>query len=279
MSKAIFFAFLVVLAGCGDNKSDSLSETDESDLSGTWLHTQVQYVYDRNSGEYISTEYYESTIILSDTGVGMTTSECSLYQQHDYLGKKGDDYINLQIAPSAPTYFQVAKDKFETELDRDINSSYSTNTKVDKRLTIEKLSSNVVIDKGLLVLNGPISINEYSHVCVGKKYSTFNSTVYYDLHVPFDDYNLIMQMKFSAHPSVGVLTYTKENTEASILNEFDVSSTSSYFLDRVDSSTLAPDNVLVNVHQSSEDVLSGEFSFLGHDGGDYSGEFYIDLTN
>lgn len=266
------------LAGCGGDTSDTLLDSNENDLSGTWLHTQAQDVYDRNSGEYLYSTYFESVILITDTDTSMLVSACRLFHLGGEPGIKTDDFILLQTFPGAPTYNRVNNNEFESELELDVEDSSNPDRIINQQLMLEKLSPAIVIDNGLLVLNNPASIvNEHDHFCVAKTYTTLSNAVSYDLHVPYGDRDLYVKMEFSDAPTSNTV-YDRINTDVPHLHLFWVDSSTQLFRDTVGSSLLFPDNVVLNIHQSNNEILSGDFTFLGQNGESYSGEFSMGLS-
>ena len=153
-----------------------------------------------------------------------------------------------------------------------------TTTYYNRHFTLEKISNDVIIDKGLLVLSGPVEVTEYNQVCLWHQYSNLYDLRTYVLEVPYDDSRIGIRLNLISTPEVGEVEIIPYNQDAAI-SGFGVSSSAKKFSDIAGSSILSIDTASINIVESTDNILSGTYSFVANNNESYSGEFQMELKN
>lgn len=245
----------------------------DQDLSGTWLFTRYDAIYDTNTDAYIATEIYNQRLVISDSNLGVLYYECWDVAGVGQSASKTDTH--LYIDGNATAFASISTGVLETETES--LASPNPGQTIERYKRLEKLTSSVDVDKGLLVLSGPITVSETDTVCVSHQYNDVNDIHIYDLNVPYDNDYLYMRMEIHAGPTTGLHNYTRFVSGADIYY-FDILSTSANFWSVVGSNILAPTTATINITESTDSNIAGTFSFVGQDAGNYSGEFSMDTT-
>lgn len=274
MKIVVVIIFVAILMGC-ENQNNTGDEFNAG-LSGTWRYTQVHRFYSEQTDEYLYTDSVETSIIVSEDADGIRYYECWQYGGDGIPAIKTENNLYLN---SGNTVYTLNDDgSYSTQEETNITYDWMTDTYFNRHSTLSKLSDDVVIDKGLLVLSGNVELAEYSHVCLWRYYSDLSDQRAYELIVPYDDSYLGMRLDLASVPPVGSVEYTPFAEGASILS-FDIVSNANLFWDTEGSNSLYPESATINIVESTSSTLSGSFSFTGQDNGEYSGEFQMDLTN
>lgn len=273
----------LLVIGC-DNNNDSGSDSEQNNagstpgnisLPGTWRYTQVHRFFNDQTNEYLYTDYFESTLIFVDDENTIRYYDCWEYGSNGAVAIQTADYIYLNTGTTA--FARTNDGSYITEEETNMTYPGMTGTYFNQHFELTKISDDVNIDSGMLILTGNISVSEYNHVCLLTHYSNTFDRIDYELIVPHDDLNLALKMDFTSTPIVGTYDYSNIATSPQVIY-FDVISNSTLFWDTINSNSLAPNPATINITASSDTLLNGTFSFTGQDNGDYSGEFQIDLT-
>lgn len=247
----------------------------DQDLSGTWLLTQYDEWYDKATNTYLYTSIGEQSIVIQDDPVaGLLVYECwdiagvgdSAYKtdSHFYMNSNLDDFVF------------VGPDVMESATRDGIEYSWPPGSITYTHFRIEKLSNGVDVDKGHLIVNGPITVSETNTACVRHGTNDSGSQHTYSLMVPYDNDLLELIFRFETRPPVGVYSFSPRSG-GNIIN-FDIYSNSSNFWSVVGSNILGPSTVDLTLTDSTDSLLAGSYFFVGQDGGNYSGEFSMDTT-
>lgn len=271
--KIIIISILIsILTACGGGDSN---QNLESDILGTWKHTQIHKYYDTATDKYLGSDFIETTLIFKEESGEIKYSPC--------WG------LGINESPVINTGTQLITDygsSFSKIFTKNIDGSYSTqevkvlqassSTYYNQKLTLTKLSNEIIIDKGLLVLNGPVAVTEYNHACFVHHYSNVNDGRIYEIVIPYDDSFLSLSLTSISKPAVGPVTYTvtTSGTSPILLN---ILSPSTAFWNTVGSNILTTNTTNINIIESTDSILSGTFSFTTHDNLNYDGEFQMEL--
>lgn len=277
------FSLLVLVAtlfACNHETQDQ-SLTGQSlrdqNLSGTWLFTQHDAHYHKQTGDYLYTNIIETTIIIEDDPLtGTLYYECWDTSGTGNVAIKSETH--LYINGNATAFRSIGVDALETAVEEGIEYNFIPDLFINQSFRLEKLTSDVITDKGSFTLNGPISVSESNNVCVSHHYSDIYPGDIYDLMIPYDNDWLYMRIEMTTGPSVGVHNYTPFQNGAEIIN-FDISSNSANFWSVTGTNSLYPSAATIDIATSTDNVLAGSFSFTGVDSGSYTGEFIMDTTN
>ena len=144
---------------------------------------------------------------------------------------------------------------------------------------LSKISNDVIIDKGLFVLAGPVETSQFNHICLVRHYANDSLGKAYSLYVPYDDDSLVFDIGFLSKLMVGPITYIRNEVGATLL-DINIYSSSTAFMNIVGSNTMQINAADLNIIESTESILSGTFSFIDINSSEnYSGEFQMELTN
>lgn len=244
------------------------------DLSGTWLMAAETRMSKIETGEYLSSDFTKFRYILEDTDNGVRYDRCWTY---------GDALAPYGIKTETRFYMDVTKEGFKLQSDGSLQQSWTYELERRPGLsftsieTLVKLSDDVEFDGGTFVLNGPISLEEYSHVCVWHTYSSIGNRRTIEILTPYDDDYASLNFRLIGDVAEGVYEYATYNSAKEV--EINVSSSATKFWEQVGSNGLFPSDVAVNILESTSDRMSGSFSFIGQDSGQYDGQFEIFLKN
>lgn len=269
MKVIIIAVFAISLLSCkGEN------ETDKNVLTGTWKYTITHENYSIETDEYLYTNYIESTLIITEESGEIKYSSCWEYGINDYIAIKTDSHLSNI---NGYTFILNEDGSYSTEKDKgNINYPGISTEYYDTHLTLSKISDDVIIDKGLLVLNGPVAVTEYNHACLSHHYSNLFSENIYELTVPYDDRYLNFRLELASKPSEGAVVYSDFTSEDPV-SDFFISSNATVFWETVNSNLLAPDTADFNFIESTDMILSGTYSFTVNSE-NYNGEFQIELN-
>ena len=279
---------LLSLFGCdsdGDGRRNNQVDSSNSenlnfqslDLSGTWRMVNEERRVRIDTEEYISSTFVEFRYVFEDTGSGVKYDRCweygDFYSPH---GVKTDEHFYMSPNDPSDTGFTI-QDKDTLVKVTTYENEWEPGFRFESIQTLTKISSDVDVDSGTFILNGPISIEEYSHTCTWQVSSNVGESKTLEFLVPYDDGNINFHFRLTGEIVVGSYYYN-EYWESEQVN-FDINSTADAFWDTVGSNTLSAEDVTINIIESSDAKLSGTFSLLGQDNERYSGEFEIYLNN
>lgn len=273
-STIVITLFSIMLTACGGGDSN---QDIDLNVTGTWKHTQVHKYYNVASNEYLGSNFIEMSLIFKE--------ELEEIKYYPCWGNEGDG------AAVSKTETQIITDVdsvFSKKFIKGIDGSYSTqevkNIPVEgddtvyynQSFVLSKKSNEIIIDNGLLILNGPISVTEYNHACVVLHYSNIDDGKIYDIVIPYDDSILTLSLLTQLNPAVGPVTYTLATSSDSPIR-LDISSQSTAFWNIVGSNTLSLGTTNINIIESTDSILSGTYSFTTNDNLNYDGEFLMEL--
>lgn len=281
MKAAYIFVLLSVLTGCGHDNNPPLEENEplvekSEDMSGTWRHTQVHEYYSVETNEYLYSDFIETTLVINEDSEEVRYSECWEYGKDSHIAIKTEENFSINYGD---TVFTLNDDgRYSTQEENNIQYSGMTSTYFNRYFMLEKISSDVLTDKGLLVLSGPVEVTEYNHVCLWQMYSNADDERIYELQVPYDDSWLDVRINLMSTPGAGEIEYTPYTSGASLYS-FSISSNATNFWNIVGSNTLSIDTAIINIIESTDNILSGTYSFVVNNNESYSGEFQMELKN
>lgn len=282
-SKQLLFILSVtfLLSACSSGGSDSTGGSGQSpgndslslnelDLSGTWKSVTETRIIEKSTGEYLSSLFTESTVLFEETENGVLVSECQDYGYDDHYGTKSDDrfYIystlNGHTLQENGTLSQVTTEEYD----------YSPGFIYESTNTLSRISNGIELDNGTLVLNGPVSVEEYSHVCLWQVSSSIGVSRTVELSVRYGDSYLSLRLDIEGDVVAGVYQYEDRSvTDSEVF--LDVASNAIEFWDLVDSNVLDARNVTVNISDVTDNRILGSFEFTGQDDSLYDGEFEV----
>lgn len=277
--KALFIIPILssLLLACGSDKSkdDNTPPVKSVDLSGTWnSHTETKRIKIATK-EYISSSFQEETIILDDTENGVLYNGCnsynSAYKNQGIYGVKTDQHF--YINPSDEGY-KLQKDGTLVQK-RTKEYDYSPGFTYESTTTLSKLSEEVEIDNGTIILKGPIEIEEYSQVCINKYTSNIGITRTITLSTRYDNSSIAFAFTFEGDITPGIYEYQYELTrKAPLPVSLTISSGASKFWTVTGSNVLSEKDVKITIIDSTEEKISGSFEITTrNDRGTYTGEF------
>ena len=173
-----YFLLLILsftLFGCGSDKSvndEASLSLQETDLTGTWV--MVDEIRSTNviSGEYLSSQYFEYRYVMEEKEDGVRFNRCWEYGGFNELtGVKTNKRFYLNLSDPG---FTLNSDG-ELEQVSSFERSWEPDFTFQSVKTLRKISDDVEIDSGSYILNGPVSVEEYEHVCAWQVHSSVGS--------------------------------------------------------------------------------------------------------
>jgi hypothetical protein len=277
LSKQLLFilAITLLLSACGSGSSGEISENDslslnELDLSGTWKSVTETRIIEKSTGEYLSSLFTQNTVLFEETENGVLVSECQDYGYDDHYGTKSDDRFYIYSTLNGHTLQENGSLSQVTTEEYD----YSPGFIYESTNTLSRISDDIVLDNGTLVLNGPVSVEEYSHVCLWQVSDSVGVSRTVELQARYGGSYLSLRLEIEGDVVAGVYQYDDRSvTDSEVL--LDVASNAIEFWDIVDSNGLDARNVTVNISDVAGNRMLGSFEFTGQDDGLYDGEFEI----
>lgn len=281
MKYLLIIILTTTIWGCNSESESTSSETktnlsfDSVDLTGTWLSaTETRKIKD-DTGEYLLSDFNESTYIMEDTENGVKYSRCSDYWNfYSGYAVKTSEHFYMSLNDGSEAGFTLQDDDTLKKVSYSTDE-YSPGYNFESITTLTKINDGVSINNGSLVLTGPVSVAEYDQSCLWKNYSSIGERQSLSFSVPYGDDNLTFSLYSYVDISVGSYSYTDYFDAKAV--RLDVYSYTDDFRDIADSSYLEPENVTIEVTESTDEKLVGFFSFTGNDEQLYSGEFDIQL--
>lgn len=276
----IIFTLTCFLVACNsDSSKESQNSTaisfDELNLTGTWeILTETRKVRTDNAAE-VSISYRRNTYIFEDTIYGVEYNNCYEYGNfHKGFGVKSDNLFYMSTYDSAEVGFSAVD---ENQLQRVFTSEDESSPGFTfyETQTLTRISVNPELDNGSFVLNGPVTVAEYDHICLEESYTLLGNIYTVNLNMPFDDDALSIYLRFIGDIKVGSYSYEDYSDTEAV--DLDISSNSNVFWDVIGSNTLAPNNVTIDITEVTSSKMVGNFILTGQDEGQYSGEFEVDL--
>ncbi len=280
------FCFLVIfmffLSGCELVDDDSSSKEGEgkilsfngTDLSGTWLSTIETRETKIATDEYLSSDYFESQYILEDTNRGVVFNECWEYGGIETpYGIKTDQHFYMNTQESGFTLQADGSLQQSTIYERE----YSPGLSYEAIQTLTRLSDEVDLDSGTFVLRGPVSVEEYSHVCTFINTSNIGNTRTYQLTIPYDNGYINFSLRLIGNVSTGTYVIDDYYNENAVV--IDIYSNSTLFEQTMNSAGVGYQNAAVNIIELNDHTISGSFEIVDENGIEHTGEFEMLLNH
>jgi len=273
---------LICLAGCDSGNSGGGKSAESAapvspldvDLTGTWISINEDRTYKTDTDEYLFSSFSEGRFVLEDTAQGIRIDRCEQYGSiHSNYGVKTEKRVYLVINEGG---YILQSDGSLTRTFR-YESEWEPGFYFNKTSTFRRLSRGVEVNSGMFILRGPINIEQQTHVCVRKTYYNYGNRREFALTIPFDNEALDLSLTFVGEISEGRYTYEDYRTAEAV--RIDIHSSANQFNEVVESNTLDPRDVTINITEFSDERLSGTFSLTGQDDGLYSGEFDMFLND
>lgn len=266
---------LCLISGCSSDNSDvtkveEIALTD-IDLTGTWEFVTETRTTKISTGEYLQSDFYTGTMLFDDNENGVQFNECHDYGGAASYGIKTDKNLYLHIWDDG---YKLLKDGRLQKISASENE-YQPGFSFETITTLSKISEEILLDSGTLILNGPVSVEEYNHVCLSQYYSNIGVSKSVELFARYGDSYLSLRLDMVDEISAGQYQYEYRYNGIHKPLLLDVYSGASEFDAVVNSNTLSPGDVTINVSEISEERLMGSFDFIGQDDGSYSGEFEV----
>lgn len=270
--KYLTLIFFVILGlGCEKKSSESGNEISLTDinLTGTWIAVNETKTYKTDTGEFLSSDFVKLKYVLEDTDVGVKYDRCWEYGGISLYGIKTDKHFYMNTSENGYSLTEDGSLQQTSEFVREYQPGFN----FESIVTLRKVSEEVSIDNGTLVLDGPISHAEYDQVCLWQVDYSIGDGRTVELIVPFDTDSLSLRFELRGDIAPGTYQYTDQGYNSPV--RIDVISNSDIFWNQINTNTLGATNVSVTVTESTAKKFSGTYTFLGQDQGDYSGEFEI----
>ncbi|MDH5327307.1 MAG: hypothetical protein OEZ68_19105 [Gammaproteobacteria bacterium] len=256
------FVLVLFLNGCSNDDVVQDASLLAQDLSGTWLLLNEEQFYNKATGDYLYSEFIESSVIIDDEGRRVNFYRCIYYGSLPTIGVKTDTHY----------YHNVVEDGYELQGDGSLQRQFprQANQYNDTQETVRverliRISSDIVLDHGELIVNGVMSVNETNHVCLDRRYDSLSDAENLALSIPYiDDY---VSWAISTVNGLSVNTYQYDSN--SIRSEI----TSFYFGNYMGS--VNPATATIDVTEADLGRYVGTFSFTDFAENSYSGSFEI----
>jgi len=271
MKYLILVLAVTSLLGCNSSDNwvpdDGDSSIEDIELTGTWLMSNEIERYKTSTDEYLSSTYISESYLLEETDKGVKYESCRRYGGIPNYGIKTKEHFYLNPIDNG----FILNGGGVLEQRSEYTNEWEPEFYYKSIQKITKITDVSVIDNGTLIVNGPISIEEYSHVCIWEvSYSVGNKRAF-EIMVPFDD--SYVSFRLDAYDEIVAGTYDYTTPYSDSLVRVDLSSNATAYWDIVESNTLSPSSVSLNLIEYNGTKISGTFSFTGQDEGSYSGEF------
>ena len=266
--------FSIMLTACGGGDSN---QDIDLNVTGTWKHTQVHKYYNVASNEYLGSNFIEMSLIFKEELEEIKYYPCwGNVGNGAAVGKTETQIITDVDSVFSKTFIKGVDGSYSTQEVKNIPVEGDDTVYYNQSFVLSKKSNEIIIDNGLLILNGPISVTEYNHACVVLHYSNIDDGKIYDIVIPYDDSILTLSLLTQLNPAVGPVTYTLATSSDSPIR-LDISSQSTAFWNIVGSNTLSLGTTNINIIESTDSILSGTYSFTTNDNLNYDGEFLMEL--
>ena len=273
-STIVITLFSIMLTACGGGDSN---QDIDLNVTGTWKHTQVHKYYNVASNEYLGSNFIEMSLIFKEELEGIKYYPCwGNVGNGAGVGKTETQIITDVDSVFSKTFIKGVDGSYSTQEVKNIPVEGDDTVYYNQSFVLSKKSNEIIIDNGLLILNGPISVTEYNHACVVLHYSNIDDGKIYDIVIPYDDSILTLSLLTQLNPAVGPVTYTLATSSDSPIR-LDISSQSTAFWNIVGSNTLSLGTTNINIIESTDSILSGTYSFTTNDNLNYDGEFLMEL--
>lgn len=247
------------------------STIQDTDLTGTWLLSTESREFKDSTGEHLSSSFVKERYILQDTqSNGVQYDRC-----HEY-GRLQSPY---GIKTAERFYMWTAENGFLLEDDGSLKQQsteqygYSPGRTFEVIQTLTRVSDRVEISGGSLILNGPVAVNEQSHLCLWSVSSSVGFWNTLELMANFHGEKLSLRLEFDSRIAEGAYTYSDYSDDTQM--KIDVHSNGREFSEIVGSNILDPRDVTIELSEYTDQRMVGSFSFTGQDDAFYTGEFVV----
>jgi len=265
--KYILLSLIALLSGCGGT-SDNTTLMD-LDLSGTWLRKDYIDYYDTNTQSIVYSEYSQSTHFLDDPLNGaVNIARCVKYDgvNWDIITKNVN---NINIFSRVTDYVKVNKNSLvlnDTHIP-DINFP-----NIEQRVTsyFDRVSTNILLDSGSILINGPINKNESSHVCIRYASSDRDGSEAFIISTPHQ--GGFLSISLITRTPLNVISYLFDRNVTNDIVNFDIN----YGIDEeISFNSIMPSIVTVDITSNTDFGYDGTFSFTDNNSNSYTGLFEI----
>lgn len=257
-----------------DSASEENSNPDvmvSENLTGTWVSTSIEDIENTFTMQHSTSTVY-STLYITESGADITIVNCEKYSVPIYapipLVKEGD---LLKFVGNIDTPFTIIS---PNELNRTyvISDSYGI---TNYNQTLTKTSSSIDLSRGSLQFDGPISANNKDHVCLIQRFGTDPSQgSRQKVIIPFDNDFLEFGIGVTEPLVAGDYQYDSGISGSSnVLYSFNIYSNADTFWNQLGTNGLFPNLADLTITTSQPELIEGNFSFIGLDGGSYTGNF------
>lgn len=264
----ITITFLFIGCGGGSSNTNTLIETN---LSGTWLFEEHVEFYDISTNSILYSESIQTTHFLEDRlDRTVNISTCIEYDGVNWeVITKNINNINIF---SGRADFVKLTDNSLVMNETLIPDPNFPNIELRVTSYFNRVSNNILLDSGGITLNGPISINESSHVCVRNATSNrFDTEVeLFLVSTPYQDGSLSIELL--VQNPLAVKSYVFDKNVDSDISNFDIF----YGVLGIGGNTLSPSSAIINVTSNSGFGYDGSFSFIDENNNSYTGTFEMD---
>jgi hypothetical protein len=258
----------IFLTSC-NNSTEGTITLDQIDLTGTWLLSTEERSYKTSTDEYLSSTYYNESFILEETNNGVAYLPCHFFGNlPPNYGFKASDHFYFFPSDNGFTL----KSTNELEQVKEFTNVGNPEFYYKSISRLKKKSDDIRIDNGTLILKGPVSIEEYNHICIWEVSFSTGITKSIEITTPYDDLYLSLRLDIHEEIYAGT-TYQYQSANDSSPVKIDVTSNSTQFNDIVGTNLLQPKDVSINIIEYDDIKISGTFSFTSFNNESYSGEF------
>jgi len=267
----LFLCFTLAASCATEDAEDETEEEKTESLNGTWLVKSVDTSYDLTSDLKTGANTAYSTLFITESETDISVISCTHSLSSTRIPLiliKDNDTLTFESYPSES--FTIISN---SELTRQYEETFSSNRIVYEQ-TFTKISSTLDYDRGSLQLNGPISADNSTQVCLQQIVHENNAIYRFDVSIPLDNEFVTFSTGSTQFLSVGNYQYDFYSSDPSpVLFSFDVSSNADIFWSNISSNTLGPDYADLEITTSQANFVDGNFSFISQVGGNYTGTF------
>lgn len=263
------------ILGCNHSNNESSSEPESirnMEIDGLWLMSSEQQTYKESTGEYLSSSFISRTYIFEETERGVKFDKCIDYGGLSSYGIKTDEHFYL-YANENGFYLNV-----DNILEQQTEYSYELQPEFTYKSIVHltKMSDVQTIDSGTLIINGAVTLEQYSHLCIWEVSYSHGYGRVFELLSPFGDDDLSFRLEINDVISPGVYQYDKNANDN--LVEISITSFATEFRDDTGTSWLYPKTATIEFIEYNDVKISGIYSFVDENDVAYSGEFEFFLN-
>ena len=263
---------------CSNNtNNDSKIKLTDINLSGSWKISNIEDIHHSETDEYLYSNISTETLIITDSDSGIRYSDCKNYgRQSDTPAIKTES--NLYLYNTDTRFSVITNNLFVSKKELGIEHDLLTNRYINVQQKLERIETEAVIDKGLFILHEPVSVTEYTHVCLYHNYSTLYDDESFGLAIPYLEGEIYFDMRLKGLPKVKTHDYTPYENGAEIMR-FSLYSNTDHFEEITGSSYANINAAEITITDSVDDNIAGIFQFSGNGDQNFSGEFQFEKSN